>query len=315
MTSADRIRSHRTRRVALAATLVVVATGPGSPVSAGTAHRDPHVDAVQPAARGRLVSVAGDIACGTSVRAYNHGNGTATQCRQKYTSRLILGSDAVWTLGDHAYPTATLENLRTAYHPTWGRKKAVTYPTPGDHDYDDPGRGYFRYFHRPAYYTFTMGDWRVFSLNSEIRHSARSPQTRWLQRRLAAPTGARCIAAFWSTPRWTSGEKAPGDASFTPFWRALYRARADLVLSGDTHNYERFAPRTPAGAVRASGIRQFVVGTGGRSLVGFPKIQRASQVRIKKFGVLRLRLRPGSYGWSFVNEARRSLDSGSRRCH
>jgi hypothetical protein len=190
----------------------------------------------------------------------------------------------------------------------------VTYPTPGDHDYRDPDRGYFTYFRRPAFYTFTIGNWRVFSLNSEIAHSQGSAQTRWLQRRLAS-TRARCIAAFWSTPRWTSGEKGPGDASLAPFWNALYAARADLVLGGDTHNYERFARRTPAGAVRPSGIRQFVVGTGGRSLVGFPNVQRSSRTRIKKFGVLQLRLRPGSYGWSFVNEARRSLDSGSTRCH
>jgi hypothetical protein len=61
------------------------------------------------------------------VTACNGGNGTATQCRQKYTSRFILGSDAVWTLGDHAYPNAILDNFRIAYSPTWGRKKHVTY--------------------------------------------------------------------------------------------------------------------------------------------------------------------------------------------
>lgn len=315
MPRAPRFPQGSTRRAALASTVVVMVAGLGSPVAAGTGQGDRHGDGARPAARGTLVSVAGDIACGTRVRAYNGGNGTATQCRQKYTSRLILSSDAVWTLGDHAYPTATLEQLRIAYRPTWGRKKSVTYPTPGDHDYAAPDRGYFRYFRKPAYYTFTVGGWRVFSLNSELRHSARSAQTRWLRKRLRATVRARCIAAYWSTPRWTSGEKGPGDASFTPFWRALYAARADLVLGGDTHNYERFAPRTPGGAVRASGIRQFVVGTGGRSLMGFPKVQRSSQVRIKKFGVLRLRLRPGSYRWSFVNEARQSLDSGSRRCH
>ena len=54
-----------------------------------------------------VVSVAGDIACGTTVAAYNNGDGTATQCRQKYTGRLLAGSDAVWTLGDHVYPTST----------------------------------------------------------------------------------------------------------------------------------------------------------------------------------------------------------------
>ena len=262
-----------------------------------------------------VVSVAGDIACGPGVRAYNGGNGTSTQCRQKYTAPLIRDSNAVWTLGDHAYPVATLSALRTGYHPTWGRKKAVTYPTPGDHDYgSNRGKDYFRYFGRRPYYTFKMGGWRVFSLNSEIDHRAKSPQVRWLKRQLAA-TRTDCIAAYWGTPRWTSGPKAPGHRSVAPFWKALYARRADLALSGDTHNYERFAPRKPAGAPAANGIRQFVVGTGGRSLIGFPHVQRTSQVRKQAFGVLRLRLHPHSYNWRFIDQKRRTLDSGFNRCN
>jgi len=262
-----------------------------------------------------VVSVAGDIACGPGVRAYKGGNGTATQCRQKYTAPLIMKSNAVWTLGDHVYPHTTLSALRTGYRPTWGRKKAVTYPTPGDHDYaSNRGKDYFAYFGRRPYYTFMMGGWRVFSLNSEIGHRAHSPQVRWLKRQLAA-TRTDCIAAFWGTPRWTSGPKAPGSISVAPFWNALYARRADLALSGDTHNYERFAPRKPTGAPAANGIRQFVVGTGGRSLVGFPHVQRTSQVRKQTFGVLRLRLHQHSYHWRFVDQNRRTLDAGFSRCN
>ncbi|MBA3233975.1 MAG: alkaline phosphatase [Propionibacteriales bacterium] len=262
-----------------------------------------------------LVSVAGDIACGTKVPAYDGGAGTLTECRQRYTSRLILDSDAVWTLGDHVYPTASLEQFRAVYRPTWGRMKAVTFPTPGDHDYGKTaGKGYFSYFDRRPYYTFAMGGWRVLSLNSEINHSANSAQVRWLRRKLAS-TNAHCIAAYFSTPRWTSGPRAPGDASFNPFWKALYAAHADLVIGGDTHNYERFAKQTPTGAHAADGIRQFVVGSGGRNLYGFPHVQPHSQVRKMSFGVLQLRLHRNAYGWRFVNQAKRVLDSGSKTCN
>lgn len=262
-----------------------------------------------------LVSVAGDIACGTRIDAYNDGNGTVTQCRQKYTSDLVLDSDAVWTLGDHVYSTAWLSQLRTAYGPTWGRMKAVTYPTPGDHDYGKiDGKGYFAYFGRRPYYSFKMGGWRVFSLNSEISHSARSAQVRWLKGKLSR-TKTDCIAAYWSTPRWTSGRKAPGDASFGPFWRALYAAHADLVLAGDTHNYERFAPQTPTGERSRDGIREFVVGTGGRNLDGFPHVAPNSQARKKAFGVLRLRLFRHSYRWRFVDQHERIRDRGHAHCN
>jgi hypothetical protein len=276
-----------------------------APGSLVTANADPTMP---------VVSVAGDIACGTTIAAYNNGDGTATQCRQKYTAALLLGSDAVWTLGDHVYPTATTSELNTAYGSTWGQMKAVTYPTPGDHDYGKlGGSAYFSYFDRPPYYSFDIGDWHVISLNSEIDHSDSSTQLSWLVSDLAS-TSAQCVAAFWGTPRWTSGRRAPGDASLDPFWQALYAAHADIILSGDTHNYERFARQTPLGTRAADGIRQFVVGTGGRNLVGFPHVQSTSEVRKKAFGVLRLVLRPDAYDWQFVDQTWSILDSGSETC-
>jgi acid phosphatase type 7 len=263
-----------------------------------------------------LVSVAGDIACGTTIAAYNNGDGTSTQCRQKYTGRLLAGSDAVWTLGDHVYPTATTTQFNQAYDPTgWGQMKGVTYPAPGDHDYGKiGGAGYFSYFGKPAYYSFDMGGWHVISLDSEIDHSAGSQQEQWLRSDLNATT-ASCIAAYWGEPRWTSGKKAPGNASFDPFWQDLYAAHADLALSGDTHNYERFAKMAPDESAAADGIREFVVGTGGRSLVGFPYIQPTSEKRVKAFGVLKLSLQGGSYTWQFEDETSTVRDSGSATCN
>ena len=64
----------------------------------------------------------------------------------------------------------------------------------------------------------------------------------------------------------------------------LYDAHADLVLAGDSHHYERFAPMDPQGTADASGLREFVVGTGGRSLVGFPHVQPNSEARVKRSG-------------------------------
>ncbi|MGI8692133.1 MAG: metallophosphoesterase family protein [Geodermatophilaceae bacterium] len=261
-----------------------------------------------------VVSVAGDIACGTTVSGYNGGNGTATECRQKYTSNLILDSDAVWTLGDHTYPSTTTEQLNAAYQPTWGRKKSVTFPSPGDHDYRvSAGADYFAYFGRPPYYSFNIGGWHVISLNSEINQTTNSPQLAWLRADLAA-TRTRCIAAFWGEARWTSGSKG-NNASHDPFWQALYAHQVDLALVGDTHNYERFAKMSPSGSLAANGIRQFVVGTGGRSLDGFPNIQPNSQARHELFGVLQLTLYPQAYHWEFIDESRTVRDSGTTTCN
>jgi hypothetical protein len=55
-----------------------------------------------------------------------------------------------------------------------------------------------------------------------------------------------------------------------PSGEVLYAAKADMVLNGHLHNYERFAPQAPSGeADPTQGIREFVVGTGGRTLNTF----------------------------------------------
>ena len=90
------------------------------------------------------------------------------------------------------------------------------------------------------------------------------------------------------------------------------------MLSGDAHDYERFAPQDPRGALDpARGIRQFVVGTGGVFFTGWSSLKPNSEVRQNDtFGVLVLTLRPGSYDWRFVPEAGKTFtDSGPGVCH
>ena len=138
--------------------------------------------------------------------------------------------------------------------------------------------------------------------------SARPPATR---RRSA------CTAAHFHHPRFSSSERGSSSA-VAPFWEALYEAGADVVLSGHAHNYERFAPQTPSGqADPAQGIRQFVVGTGGRSLISFGAVQANSKVRIADtYGVIKLTLHPEGYEWQFVTApGGMEADSGSASCH
>src|SRR5262249_30188536 len=45
----------------------------------------------------------------------------------------------VYTLGDNAYDSGTLTEFNTYYDPSWGRHKARTKPSPGNHDYVTAG--------------------------------------------------------------------------------------------------------------------------------------------------------------------------------
>lgn len=99
----------------------------------------------------------------------------------------------------------------------------------------------------------------------------------------------------------------------------LYDANADVVVNGHDHDYERFGPQTPDAAPDAiRGIREFVVGTGGKNHRPFASSpQPNSEVRnADSFGVLKLTLREKSYEWQFIPEAGKTFtDSGSGACH
>jgi hypothetical protein len=233
----------------------------------------------------------------------------------------IAGS--VFTLGDNVYSSGTPTEFSTCYDPTWGRHKSRTYPSPGNHDYNTSGAsGYFGYFGAAAgpsgrgYYSFDLGSWHIISLNSEVSMSAGSAQEQWLRADLAAST-KQCTLAYWHKPRFSSGTSHGSLVDAQPLWQALYDYGAEIVMSGHDHEYERFAPQTPSGAPDAAkGIREFVVGTGGRNhdAVGTP-IQNSEVSNDNTFGVLKLTLGSGTYSWQFVPAGGSFTDSGSGTCH
>jgi len=230
----------------------------------------------------------------------------------------------VFTLGDNVYESGTSREYRDCYDPSWGRHKARTKPSVGNHDYSTSGaNGYFGYFGSSAgdpgkgYYSFDLSDWHIVSLNSNIDESAGSPQERWLRADLAA-SKQPCTLAYWHHPRFSSGVEHGDDPATEPLWQALYDANAEIVLGGHDHEYERFVPQTPTGdADPTRGIREFVVGTGGRSHYGLGRRETNSEVfNASTFGVLKLTLSPGTYTWQFIPIAGQTFtDSGSGVCH
>jgi hypothetical protein len=146
---------------------------------------------------------------------------------------------------------------------------------------------------------------------------AGSEQERWLRADLAA-SKTRCTLAYMHHPRFSSGNTHGGSAAVEPLWRALHEHGAELVLAGHEHDYERFAPLTPTGGLDvARGVRQFVVGTGGKGLRGLAAPHPHTESRQNTaFGVLHLRLRDGSYEWRFVAQPGSVFaDEGSTACH
>jgi hypothetical protein len=244
------------------------------------------------------------------------------------TARLLDGiPGTVFTAGDNAYASGTPAEFADCYAPTWGRHKERTRPAPGNHDYVTAGAaGYLEYFGDAAtnadgrtWYSYDIGTWHVVMLDSNCGFvggcGADSEQGRWLAADLAA-SAATCTLAVWHHPRFTSGEHG-NDAGVAPFWEALYASGADVVVNGHDHDYERFAPQDPAGTEdRERGIREFVVGTGGAALRGFPRSAANSELRVSvTHGVIKLTLRDGSYDWAWLPTSGTVTDAGTGPCH
>ena len=164
------------------------------------------------------------------------------------------------------------------FDPTWGRAKPNLAPAPGNHEYaNDPSstpRGYFRYFGHAVkgpdglgYYSFDVGAcpddpcWHLISLNSELCFAAGGcgaaadpsdpgPGNRmhaWLAKDLADHPDSEypCTLAYWHHPRFSFSTGSGATSSVGPLWKLLHAARADVVLNGHSHNYQRWRPDGP----------------------------------------------------------------------
>jgi len=269
-----------------------------------------------------VLGVAGDIACPPGE------DPDEDSCQMRATSDLLLENhvSVVLTTGDNQYDDGELENFQRSYASSWGRLKAITHPSPGNHDFHISGAaGYFDYFGplagpaRRGYYSFNINDWHFVSLTSECDGvdgcNIGDPQYEWLADDLAADDHP-CTLAYWHHPRFAAGNYEDND-SYEPFWQLLFEEGAEIVLNGHDHNYQHYRPQDPAGNADANGIREFIVGTGGRSHYS---VDADAPNRVAAdgdtFGVLLLTLGADGYDWSFEAIPGGSFtDSGNDTCH
>ncbi len=259
------------------------------------------------------------------------GAGDIASCNStgdEATAKLLDStSGTIFLAGDDAYESGTAQQFAECYDPSWGRFKDRTRPAVGNHEYlTHKAEPYFNYFGAAAgdpnkgYYSYELGKWHIVVINSNCSQiggcEAGSPQEQWLRDDLRAHPTA-CTLAYWHHPRFSSGEHG-STVAMQPIWQALYDNGAEVVLSGHDHDYERFAPQDAHGvADPARGIREFVVGTGGKNYYPIGAPIANSEVRNAfTFGVIKLTLHPTSYDWEFIPEAGKTFtDAGHGVCH
>jgi hypothetical protein len=280
----------------------------------------------RPSAGGKVVLAAGDI---------------QAQSSTSNPTEAVLDAnphDALLALGDLQYTAGTLAQFNTSFSQTWGDlgDKRRIYPIPGNHEHGSTLASNFCAYFRtgtngPAavdpcarsttrpHYAATIGDWRVLAFDTGSSGSTNgdlnATQATFLRTDLAADTH-KCELVFMHHPRYSAGSHGSNPA-LADNWQDMMNAGVDVVLAGHDHNYQRWNRMSAAGAVATtSGIREFVVGSGGRSHYSSSRRPTGLQaINTDSFGVLRLVLKAGGYDWRFLPEAGRSFtDAGTDTC-
>jgi hypothetical protein len=290
------------------------------------------------APRSIVVGAAGDVACASEPAPSDRPD----SCQYDDTADLLDGLTAVLVLGDGQYETGNYDAYMTYYGSTWGRFRTRTFPAPGNHEYaQDPNaapNGYFRYFGDRVrgpdglgYYSFNLPRgcapgrdvcWHVIALSSELCFAgggcgpADDPgdpgsgnrMYRWLRRDLRSHPDADypCTLAFWHHPLFSISDGSGDTPGTRPLWQLLYEARADVVLNGHSHNYQRWVPQDPFGTHDpVHGIREFVAGTGGASKYPFRtgSAPNLAAWQNDAFGIVQLVLHRTGYSWRWVPAA------------
>jgi hypothetical protein len=252
---------------------------------------------------------------GTSfvVGAAGDYNGSATQADPDAVGVMTALRDMnpvkVLGLGDYNYagsavgdPAAGFELARA----NAGLPKGLIAPTAGPTHDVGSGAGsslYSDYWGRSPLdpYSFDIGNWHFIQLPSAVwRYSSATKQAEvdsWLEADLDQQPASRCILAYWHVPYYSSStaEHVSTEGAYTKPWvTRLQAARADLLLQGHQHGYERFRDNT-------AGLTSVTVGTGGVGSYGWTGTSDGSATKAPDvYGALKLTLSDDGYDGQFV---------------
>jgi hypothetical protein len=275
-----------------------------------------------------ILLAAGDIAnCGSDHAHYVEvAKGLAAEIAkvdaQKIPIRVVALGDLAYQNGSKSYAKC-FEDFLT----TWGAAAdGRLLPIPGNHDYSDdssPNAGtYFDHFKnfydglsvkssRGSYvYEFPAGAEGAWLLLGYNYYGGRDRELRFLKQ-ASAQMKHQCILAFSHVFYLSSGHHGSLQTNNTlqydqmrPMVDFLLDRHAEILLSAHDHDYEVFEPfGLGIKPTEGSGVRQFVVGTGGAPLYADnAKVRHklSQEFQNSDAGFLKLALYRDHYAWSYV---------------
>jgi hypothetical protein len=187
------------------------------------------------------------------------------------------GTSFLQTLGDNIYSSAGLPdpNFSTTYSDYDARffkqlgpvvKSQSFFPANGNQEYYGAGE-FWKTFpmlgSNHSWYSYNWGNAHILVLDSELAFDASSAQYAFAQADLTANQAATWRIVVMQRPPYSSSSAASSskeaDAVLVPLFE---QQKVSLVLSGNSHNYERSLP-LKGGKPAAGGITYIVSGGGG----------------------------------------------------
>jgi chitodextrinase len=203
----------------------------------------------------------------------------------------------------------------------FGRFRAITNPTIGNHEYlTDNAAGYFNYWNNiPNYYSYDVNGWHFVSLNSNAMRLAVGPdsaQYQWLAADLASHPQA-CTIVYYHHPLFNIGPEG-ATLEMSDIWKLMAQNGVSIVLNGHDHDYQRWQPLDGDGQPSPQGITEFVAGASGHGLQTVKtvdsRVAYSNDTNPAAFGALLLQLNPDGANFSYHDMDGAVLDSGVIPC-
>jgi 3',5'-cyclic AMP phosphodiesterase CpdA len=240
----------------------------------------------------------------------------STSAKYEKTAQVIERENPSWVIsaGDLSNSLGSASNY-AQFHKAWGKFKGKILSVPGNHDYmTDGANPFFDYFGASAgvrgkgYYAKDVGAWTVIGLNwyanGQKGFKAGDEQMRWLDETMKKKPVGRPVLFFAHPPRYTRcancGYENAGKVSVV--WDVMLKYRGDvkIYIAGHANGiYERWVPMNNVKQASATGIRQFIVATGGAGPYKTGVASGLCEAAANAYGAMRLVLRQDGYDWEY----------------
>jgi chitodextrinase len=210
--------------------------------------------------------------------------------QQNATNIAAAGTDFIQTLGDNIYPAAGLPDpdFSTVYSDFDARfykqfgpvlKSQAFFPANGNKEYYGDG-AFWNNFPMPgnnhSWYSYDWGNAHILVLDSEQPMDTASAQYAFAASDLGAHQGGVWRIVAIQRPAYSSATANSSSTVVRQYLVPLFQAqKVDLVLSGNSHNYERTFPLVDGNPVASGGVTYVVSGGGGNGFNTFQLAQPA----------------------------------------